>query len=244
MNVNECFPSCQCSMCRSVGPRPVTQYSSQWRALYIRMTLNEHLVVCIEQTYYRMTHQVEPNLELTSKQKFRFGLVWPGLTWSGQNGTFVLMSGGLTQPDVSPYTAVCMSCWCMSWSLILCKRTSDRGDYKQVFEPSFGSIFNNQQLVIPLIPTYLSHFCPLDTKRCRKNCTLNIGRNVFRQNVDSNSSNILCHRDRDYIDSFTSTLLFTVHAFQFSIYFLHKELLSFYQCSKFQMIVECSSVRI
>ena len=32
-------------------------------------------------------------------------LFWPGLTWRGQNGTFVLMStGGLAQPDVSPCT--------------------------------------------------------------------------------------------------------------------------------------------
>ena len=49
-----------------------------------------------------MTNQVEPNLLLISKQK---ALFWPGLTWTGQNGTFVLKStGGLAQPDVSPCT--------------------------------------------------------------------------------------------------------------------------------------------
>ena len=47
---------------------------------------------------YRVTNQVEPNPPLTSKQKFSFGLAWPG-----QRGTLVFMStGGLSQPDVSP----------------------------------------------------------------------------------------------------------------------------------------------
>ena len=47
---------------------------------------------------YRATHDIVSNLPLTSKQKFRFDLAWPG-----QNGTFVLRStGGLIQHDVSP----------------------------------------------------------------------------------------------------------------------------------------------
>ena len=33
---------------------------------------------------YRVTHQVVTNLPLTSKQKFRFGLAWPGLARPGQ----------------------------------------------------------------------------------------------------------------------------------------------------------------
>ena len=45
-----------------------------------------------------MTYQIVQNLPLTSKLKFRFGLVWPG-----QNGTFVFKStGGFAQSDVSP----------------------------------------------------------------------------------------------------------------------------------------------
>ena len=34
---------------------------------------------------YRVTQQVVANLPLTSKQKFRFGLAWTGLTRSKQN---------------------------------------------------------------------------------------------------------------------------------------------------------------
>ena len=38
-------------------------------------------------------------------------LAWPGLTWTGQNGTFVLVStGGLAQSDVSPCTRHQMLC--------------------------------------------------------------------------------------------------------------------------------------
>ena len=51
--------------------------------------------------FYRVTHHVDSNLPLTSKQKFRFGLARSGLARPIRN--FVLMStGGLNQRDVSP----------------------------------------------------------------------------------------------------------------------------------------------
>ena len=47
---------------------------------------------------FRVTNHVVQNLPLISKQKFCFGLAWPG-----QSKTFVLKStGGLWQRDVSP----------------------------------------------------------------------------------------------------------------------------------------------
>ena len=50
---------------------------------------------------YRVTHHVDSNLQLTSNQKFHFGLARSDRP--GQNGTFVLKStGGLNQRDVSP----------------------------------------------------------------------------------------------------------------------------------------------
>ena len=53
--------------------------------------------------FYRVTHLVDSNLMLTSKEKFHFGLARSGQ--AGQYGTFVLMSmGGLNQQDVSPCT--------------------------------------------------------------------------------------------------------------------------------------------
>ena len=54
---------------------------------------------------YRVTHLVVQNLPLTSKQKFHFGLAWPGHARPGQNRTYVLKStGGFAQRDVSPCT--------------------------------------------------------------------------------------------------------------------------------------------
>ena len=50
---------------------------------------------------YRVTHHVGQNLPLTSKQKFRFGLVWPGLTRPKQN-FFWMSTGGFGQRDGSP----------------------------------------------------------------------------------------------------------------------------------------------
>ena len=50
--------------------------------------------------HYRVTHQIGPNLPLTSKQSFR-----PGQAWRPKSCTFVIMStGGLAQCDVSPCT--------------------------------------------------------------------------------------------------------------------------------------------
>ena len=50
---------------------------------------------------YRVTHQVEPDLPLISKQKSSI--------LARQNGTFVFWSiGGLAQPDVSPCIAISM----------------------------------------------------------------------------------------------------------------------------------------
>ena len=67
-----------------------------WRGGYRPVAVDENHC-----THYTVTHLVEPSLPLTSKQKFHFGL-----SRSGQNERFVLMStGGLAQPDVSP----CMS---------------------------------------------------------------------------------------------------------------------------------------
>ena len=49
---------------------------------------------------YRVTHHVVQNLLLTSKQKFGFGLAWPGLAKAELD---VLKStGGFGQCDVSP----------------------------------------------------------------------------------------------------------------------------------------------
>ena len=49
--------------------------------------------------YPPVTHQVEPNLALTSKQKFRFGLA----------KTVLMSIRGLTQSDVSPCICVLKS---------------------------------------------------------------------------------------------------------------------------------------
>ena len=62
----------------------------------LKSVLSAHLLLD-----YRVTHQVEPNLPLTPKQKSRLGLASPRQARPKQN--FVLMStGGLAQPDVSP----------------------------------------------------------------------------------------------------------------------------------------------
>ena len=57
--------------------------------------------ICKKAWPYRVTHHVRQNLPLISKQKFRFGLAWPG-----QSGTLVIMStGGFDERDVSPCTS-------------------------------------------------------------------------------------------------------------------------------------------
>ena len=43
---------------------------------------------CGGQNQYRVTHQVEPNLPLTTKHKFRFCLAWPDLDWQKWNFYF------------------------------------------------------------------------------------------------------------------------------------------------------------
>ena len=54
-------------------------------------------------TLYRVTNQVVQNLQLTSKQKFRFGLTWPGLDRPKRNFCFEVNGRFCTTRFVSLY---------------------------------------------------------------------------------------------------------------------------------------------